>query len=186
MNFGFTREIAPIVTQVPQNIEIMDRYSLWRFDDIWGGYILQSLIALKGDAITIGDPVVVHTKAGDLRREVSGEHYGHLVSPYFYDLVDRAVEDCSPMAPYAEAYAAFAQGFRGAVDRGVPSGYRPLLRALGLFFERWSELFLSDSALASAPFARPADANMWSIQTGQAGGTGTLPFSTSGDGTESP
>ncbi|MEI8176246.1 MAG: hypothetical protein WCG78_05215 [Candidatus Omnitrophota bacterium] len=104
MNFGFIRELLPIVYQFPMQESFTDRYSLWRYDDIWAGYVMQSLIALKKDAVTIGAPVIEHAKFGNLWKEMLGEHFGYLMSPYFYAIVDDAARNI-PVASYAEMYA---------------------------------------------------------------------------------
>lgn len=142
MNFGFTREVVPIMAQVSQNIPVMDDYFLWRFDDIWAGYIIQSLIEVKNDAITIGHPLVIHSKAGNLKKEVCGEHYGQIMSLYFYHAVDSAVEQCHNGQSYAELYASFAEGFASAVDKEVPCAFLNIFNGFAETFIRWSRLFL--------------------------------------------
>ena len=73
MNFGFVRELLPAMYQMPMRPRFADRYALWRYDDIWTGYIAQSLATKRGDAFTAGAPIVDHQKAGDLHREMLGE-----------------------------------------------------------------------------------------------------------------
>jgi len=103
MNFGFVRELLPAMYQMPMRPRFADRYALWRYDDIWTGYIAQSLATKRGDAFTTGAPIVDHQKAGDLDRELLGEHYGMLISPYLYGAVDRAMSDVKA-ASYSRMY----------------------------------------------------------------------------------
>lgn len=87
MNFGFVRELLPAMYQMPMRPRFADRYALWRYDDIWTGYIAQSLATKRGDAFTTGAPIVDHQKAGDLDRELLGEPGGVIVwddyTPYW-------------------------------------------------------------------------------------------------------
>ncbi len=142
MNFGFIRDATVIMAQIAQGMDIMDDYFLWRFDDIWAGYVIQSLVEIRNDAITIGQPLVVHSKAGNLKREVCGEHYGQIMSPYFYQSVDRAVEQCRSDQSYVELYATFAQGFASAIDKDVPRVFLPLFKRFADVFMRWAKLFV--------------------------------------------
>lgn len=104
MNFGFVLDALPAMYQAPMRASFIDRYTLWRYDDIWAGYLFQTLAALRGDACTFGAPVVAHDKAGNLYRELMGEHYGVLLSPYLYAAVDHAARDVTPSS-YVGMYA---------------------------------------------------------------------------------
>lgn len=65
--------------------------------------MLQSLLHRRanGDRAGVGPPIVAHLKDGDLKREILGEHFGHLMSPFFYALIDRGVAEVEP-GPYAD------------------------------------------------------------------------------------
>jgi len=90
MNFGFTRDMIPAAYQMPMDREIIPGYPLWRFEDIWGGYVIEALVHKRGgqDVVGIGEPTVAHLKEGNLVRETHGEHFGHLMSPFFYAFID--------------------------------------------------------------------------------------------------
>jgi hypothetical protein len=104
MNFGFVRDALPLMYQMPMPAEFVDRYPLGRYEDIWAGYIAQSLIALRDEAVTVGAPIVRHVKEGTIDHELHVEHFGTLLSPYLFGVVDEAVPDVR-VASYVEMYA---------------------------------------------------------------------------------
>ena len=144
MNFGFVRDILPAIYQIPMRPQFLDRYALWRYDDIWAGYILQTLAAKRGDACTLGAPIVAHEKAGDLQRELMGEHCGILLSPYLYAVVDCVSGDVRP-STYLEMYAdlmdrilAREQRWRRAI--AVPDAYATFITELAETLLEWATL----------------------------------------------
>jgi len=146
MNFGFIREVLPIMYQMPMVERFVDRYSIWRFDDIWAGYVLESLIHLKNDAICIGEPVIEHLKAGNLKKEVLGEHYGHLISPYFYRLIDAGASVLDSSSSYAEMYVNLFDHLVTALEEyksefSIPEVYCQYLRPTFERLLRWGMLF---------------------------------------------
>ncbi len=142
MNVAFLTEIVPAFYQLPMNVKVCNGH-LDRFGDIWSGYILKKLTDIRGDLITIGKPVVTHTKAGNTFREIQLEHFGNLLESYFYPLVDEAIEGVSP-GDYSEMYHQFATNFnRSVVKAKLPNGYQTLFAAMGEKMVRWSFLFRS-------------------------------------------
>lgn len=144
MNFGFVRELLPAMYQMPMRPRFADRYALWRYDDIWTGYIAQSLATKRGDAFTAGAPIVDHQKAGDLHREMLGEHYGMLISPYLYGAVDRAMSDVKT-ASYSRMYLDLIDRMLTLDQRvwselRVPELYRRFILELMRGLERWAAL----------------------------------------------
>ena len=144
MNFGFVRDALPAAYQIPMRPQFVDRYSLWRYDDIWAGYILQTLAAKRGDACTVGAPIVAHEKAGDLHRELLGEHCGILLSPYLYEVIDQAAEAVAPLS-YLEMYGALMSRIlstRASWQRSarVPPTYAAFIVELASMLLRWAEL----------------------------------------------
>jgi hypothetical protein len=147
MNLGFIREVLPIMYQMPMSELFTDRYSLWRFDDIWAGYIIQTLISLKGDAITVGQPIVQHLKSGNLRKEILGEHYGHFISHYLYAIIDDASIEI-PVSNYSEMYVALFDYILTNAERikrryKIPDLYYKYIIDTSLKLLRWGKLFLS-------------------------------------------
>jgi hypothetical protein len=132
---------------MPMDREIAPGYPIWRFDDIWAGYVMQSLIHHRGgaDVIAVGEPVVKHLKEGDLRKEVHGEHYGHLMAPYFYDLIDLGVA-ATPPGSYAAMYLGLFTYLSEEFDRlcdeiRCPALYRGYFRETFSRLRRWAALF---------------------------------------------
>src|SRR5260221_6506256 len=160
MNFGVTRDGLPLMYQMPMPAAFVDRYGLGRYEDIWAGYAAQSLAALRDDAFTVGGPVVRHHKEGPLGQELRAEHYGALLSPYFYGAIDAVVDDVRPAA-YVEMYAEMSDlilSRAGTLQRAlrVPD---PLWRYIDSCFravERWCRLSASPAAGACAPIASAA------------------------------
>ncbi|MGH6690790.1 MAG: hypothetical protein ACREF4_08945 [Gammaproteobacteria bacterium] len=147
MNFAFHRDLLPAAYQMPMDREISDGYRIWRFDDIWAGYVIEALVHRRGgqDLIAVGEPVGQHLKEGNLSREVGGEHYGHLMSPYFYDLVDIGVAATPPgtyAAMYLSLWSHLERNF-DAVCREVrcPTLYQTYFRETFTRLRRWAELF---------------------------------------------
>ena len=144
MNFGFVRDALPAMYQIPMRPQFLDRYALWRYDDIWAGYIVQTLAAKCGDACTLGAPVVAHEKAGDLQRELQGEHCGILMSPYVYAVVDHAAEQVRP-STYLEMYAHLMDRILTSEaawrrQAAVPAAYASFIIELARTLLRWATL----------------------------------------------
>jgi hypothetical protein len=140
MNAGVVRDALPAMYQMPMEPSFAGDYALWRYDDIWAGYVLQTLAEIRGEAATAGAPVVRHDKIGDLRRELLGEHYGILMSPWFYDAIDEAAARVRP-GPYAGMLAALAEGLTRR--KGVPDLYWRYIAAAGGKLRRWAVMCLS-------------------------------------------
>jgi hypothetical protein len=142
MNVAFLAEIVPAFYQLPMNVEVCNAH-LDRFGDIWSGYILKKLADIRGDLITIGKPLVTHTKAGNTTREIQVEHFGNLLESYFYPLVDEAIGDVSP-GDYSEMYHQFAMNFNRSIENTrLPMGYKAFFTAMSEKMVRWSFLFRS-------------------------------------------
>jgi len=142
MNVAFLAELVPAFYQLPMNVEVCNA-RLDRFGDIWSGYILKKLTDIRGDLITIGKPVVTHTKAGSTLREIQVEHFGNLLESCFYPLVDEAIEGICPN-DYSEMYHQFAVNFNRSVEKAnLPKGYQTFFVAMSEKMVRWSSLFRS-------------------------------------------
>jgi hypothetical protein len=140
MNTAFLAELVPAFYQLPMNVEVCNA-RVDRFGDIWSGYILKRLTDIRGDLITIGKPVVTHTKAGSTIREIQVEHFGNLLESYFYPLVDEAIDGIYPN-DYSEMYHQFAVNFnRSVVKAKLPKGYQMFFVPMSEKMVRWSCLF---------------------------------------------
>jgi hypothetical protein len=147
MNFAFHRDMLPAAYQMPMDREIAPGYPIWRFDDIWAGYVIEALVHKRGgsDVIGIGNPVVKHLKEGHLIREVHGEHYGHLMAPYFYELIDAgtaAISGGTYAAMYSDLFSYLVDEFDAlADDLRIPALYRAYFRDTFERLQRWGALF---------------------------------------------
>ena len=147
MNFAFHRDMLPAAYQMPMDREISKHYPIWRFDDIWAGYVIEALVHKRGgqDLIGIGEPVGTHLKEGNLKREVLGEHYGHLMSPYFYSMIDAGVDAAKPgtyAAMYQDVFGHLVEHFTSVADDvRCPPLYREYFIETFTRLYRWSQLF---------------------------------------------
>src|SRR2546427_3022158 len=147
MNFAFHREMLPAAYQMPMDREILPGYPIWRFDDIWAGYVIESLVHKRadGDLIGIGSPIVTHLMEGNLVRAVHGEHIGHLMSPYFYSLIDEGVARILP-GSYADMYFTLfdtlVEDWNAlAKDLRIPAAYGRYFVETFERLRRWAALF---------------------------------------------
>ncbi len=139
MNTAFVRELTPAYYFLPD--VFVGNWQLSRHDDIWGGYIVKRLMDLRGDLLAYGWPVVGHTKQTRLERVVVLEHWMHLMSMRFYDIVDAAVAEVAP-GEYGPMFAHFVEEYQRAVDLArVPSHFRGVFAELGSWMTRWSKAF---------------------------------------------
>jgi hypothetical protein len=89
MNMHFRRELIPAVYQLLMHIEVMPGWVIDRYGDIWGGFILKTLMDLKGEQMAVGAPMIRHLKEGSFQRNVWQEHLCHLVNDEFIELLER-------------------------------------------------------------------------------------------------
>jgi hypothetical protein len=52
MNMHFRRAVIPAIYQLPMHVEVMPNGVIDRYGDIWGGFILQTLAACRGDSVS--------------------------------------------------------------------------------------------------------------------------------------
>jgi hypothetical protein len=139
MNTAFTADLTPAYFFLPD--VWVDGWQLSRHDDIWGGYVLQKLMAIKEDLVTFGNPIVEHTRQTKLERVVMLEQWMHLMAVQFYDAVDAAAEQVRA-GDYATMFADFTEAFMGEVTRSTaPLHYRAVYRELGESMQRWAGAF---------------------------------------------
>src|SRR5262249_25079850 len=113
----------PAVYQLPMHVEVMPDWVIDRYGDIWGGFVLKTLMDKRGHAMAIGEPMIRHLKAGDHHRNIWQEHVCHLVNDEFIDLVLNAADTIAP-AGYVEMMASLHDNMRG-----LRRGCSPLLGA---------------------------------------------------------
>lgn len=140
MNTAFTRELTPAYFFLP-DLWVNGSWQLSRHDDIWGGYVTKRLMDRRGDLFAFGPPIVEHTRQTPLERVVVMEHWMHLMSLPFYDIVDAAADRVAADG-YGEMFGAFVDAYNLEVDRSpAPSHYREIYRQLGDWMGRWVGAF---------------------------------------------
>lgn len=93
MNMQFRRELIPAVYQLPMHIGIMPGWVIDRYGDIWGGFILKTLMDLRGELMAAGEPMIRHLKEGSYQRNIWQEHTAHLVNDEFLSIIDTARQE---------------------------------------------------------------------------------------------
>lgn len=139
MNTAFRAELTPAYFFLP-DVWVGD-WQLSRHDDIWGGYVVKKLMDRRGDLITFGRPIVEHTRQSELNRVMVIEHWMHLMSREFYELVDTAADRVRP-GDYAEMFGAFVDEYgRALANSRAPAHYRRVYAELGEAMAKWSRCF---------------------------------------------
>lgn len=87
MNMQFRRELIPVVYQLPMHVEVMPNWVVDRYGDIWGGFILKTLMDLNGENMAVGEPMINHLKEGNYTRNIWQEHVCHLINDEFLQLL---------------------------------------------------------------------------------------------------
>jgi len=119
----FRRSVIPAIYQLPMNVEVMPGWTINRYGDIWGGYILKTLMDRRGDCLSVGQPLVRHSRLGHASSNVRSEHLAHLVNEEFIELVAQASETLE-----SNEYTVMMAGLREQFVRLAPSA-SPVLRA---------------------------------------------------------
>jgi len=139
MNTAFRAELTPAYFFLPDLW--IDGWQLSRHDDIWGGYVLERLMELRGDLVSFGRPIVEHTRQTTIERVVMLEHWMHLMAMGFFECVDSAVGRVRT-GDYARMFADFTEEYLVEVGRSSrPLHYRNVYRELGESMVRWARVF---------------------------------------------
>lgn len=141
MNWGTLGEYIPWMYHPPMRIEMSDGLVIDRHPDIWASYIFEALASRYDDLLVVtGLPMVSHLKKGNLEREVTGEFWGHISSPYFYEMIDSAVDRIQRVDSPAEAYYDMVSNLE--VPLNTPKPVAELLSKEISYLKLWSELIL--------------------------------------------
>jgi hypothetical protein len=139
MNVAFAAEITPCLHFLPDFS--IDGWKVSRHDDIWGGYVAQSLLRLNGDLMSFGEPAIEHMHQNPLEKVVVLEHYQHLLARTFFDLVDEVINSLARQ-PYPQLFHSFADEFeRTASKYKGPGHYGRAFGELGASMQRWAACF---------------------------------------------
>jgi hypothetical protein len=135
MNVAFRRELVPAYFFLPD--VAVGGWQMSRHDDIWGGYVLTRLMALRGDLYRCDGPVVEHLKQTPISRVLALEHFMHILTPHFVHLVESALEGVQPSS-YEEMFATLVDAFGRSVGAAqLPQHYRVALVELGNAMTGW-------------------------------------------------
>lgn len=137
MNMQFRKELIPAVYQLPMHVEVMPGWVVDRYGDIWGGFILKTLMDLKKEAMAVGEPMITHLKEGDYSRNIWQEHICHLVNDEFIDLLFQ-IKPTITSTDYLEMMKELNEGFKEYVHQASPI-FKPYLVHLCMTMEAWNK-----------------------------------------------
>ncbi len=135
MNMQFRREMIPAVYQFPMHVPVMENWVIDRYGDIWGGFVLKTLMDVAGDAMAIGEPMIHHIKKDNYLRNIWQEHIAHLVNDEFLNLLAEIKEGLRP-GNYLGLMQELNEGFKCRTEQTSPL-LRPYLRHLCSCIDGW-------------------------------------------------
>jgi Reversibly glycosylated polypeptide len=138
MNLHFRRALVPAVYELPMHVRVGPNMVVDRYGDIWGGFILKTLMDIRRDAFAVGGPMIFHKKDGDLLRNAWQENICHIVNDEFIALLTEVAGGIGP-ASYLSMMEALAEGFAEHVSRTSPL-LRPYLVELLPRLRAWVRL----------------------------------------------
>lgn len=137
MNMQFRKELIPAVYQLPMHVEVMPGWVVDRYGDIWGGFILKTLMDLKNEAMAVGEPMITHLKEGDYSRNIWQEHTCHLINDEFIDLLFQ-IKNTITSTDYLEMMKELNEGFKEYVHKASPI-FKPYLAHLCMTMDAWNK-----------------------------------------------
>lgn len=124
MNMIFRRELIPAVYQLPMAVDVMPGWRIDRYGDIWGGFITKLLMDTRGDAFSVGAPMITHLKEGNALRNTWQEHVCHVVNEEFIELLAAAdLGHDADASSYLELFARLPEHFARAKGSPLLKGY---------------------------------------------------------------
>ena len=136
MNMQFRRELIPAVYQLPMHVEVMPNWVVDRYGDIWGGFILKTLMDLRNESMAIGEPMINHLKDGDYIRNIWQEHVCHLINDEFLHLLFQ-VKNTIRSNDYLEMMKEINEGFKEHAEKASPM-FKPYLKHLCTAMDAWN------------------------------------------------
>ncbi len=137
MNMQFRKELIPAVYQLPMHVEAMPEWVIDRYGDIWGGFILKTLMDIKGDAMAVGEPMITHLKEGNFTRNIWQEHICHLVNDEFIRVLS-VIKDSIKPESYLQMMEAICEGFKQNAG-GSSALLKPYLLHLSKAMAAWNK-----------------------------------------------
>jgi hypothetical protein len=113
---------------VPVLVPVLPDWVIDRYGDIWGGFILKTLMDLRGDAMAVGEPMIRHLREGNFHRSIWQEHICHLVNDEFLTLLEEAKSAIGP-SDYLSMMEALNEEFQQRMKKTSPL-LRPYLQHL--------------------------------------------------------
>jgi hypothetical protein len=139
MNVQIHRDLIPAFYQ-PPDYDLPDGYRIRRHDDVWSMMFLKTLMDLKRDTATVGQPIIWHRKEGDPLKEAISEHVTNLIQPHLYDVIKKASKYTSVSASYA--YDAMLLGQYMQMRNHAPGIFRSIISDYAARIQAWSKLFM--------------------------------------------
>jgi hypothetical protein len=141
MNMQFRREVLPAAYQLPMHIPVVPDGVIDRYGDIWGGFILKTLIDIRGDGLAVGAPMITHLKEGDYVRNIWQENLAHQVNDEFLRLLSTAAAGLAP-GSYLEMMQILTEEFRRRAAACSPILARYLAHLVPAL-EAWTKALMS-------------------------------------------
>ena len=140
MNLLMEREVTPAFPWFPK-IELLDHFTLNRHEDIWSGFILQTVAKHLGLGIAFGPPIVEHRKENDLQAELVSEFCEQQLCHWFYDAVEFGPLEASNLIDCVSQIGSNLLAFGNNLEilaLPLPSS---CLKTLGEYILDWMEVF---------------------------------------------
>jgi len=142
MNFAINTEAAP-ASYFPK---MGNGTPFFRFDDIWGGWILQRICRQLGWSIAVGNPVIHHSRASKPMINLVREAPGVLANEFLVDIIDNAKLTSNTFSSCAMELGEFLMNPVAVKDVPADSVYedtRNYVPKLGLYLQQWVRLLES-------------------------------------------
>jgi hypothetical protein len=119
MNMHFRRAVIPAIYQLPMPVELAPGCVIDRYADIWGGFILKTLMDVRGDWMSVGAPMIYHSKEGSFTRNLHQENLCHIANDEFLAVLGNAAERLRP-AGYLDMMQELREIFAEERGRATP------------------------------------------------------------------
>jgi hypothetical protein len=138
MNVQLSARLIPAFYQ-PPDYGVAPGWRIRRHDDVWSMYFLKTLMDKRRDWATVGEPVILHTKHGDMLREAVSENCTNLLQWHLTTAINRAAEHVKE-----DDYAAMARRLAFSVNehaRHAPGVFRTIIQSYAESAYDWATLF---------------------------------------------
>jgi hypothetical protein len=138
MNVQLSAELIPAFYQ-PPDYTLPGGHIIRRHDDVWSFMVLKTLMDIKGDIATVGEPIIWHRKEGDRLKEALAEHGSNLIQAYLYQTIREAAANIKP-----DTYANMAHAMGTGMIRAnrAPGYFAGVIDDYAIRIRRWAALFI--------------------------------------------